>query len=192
MVSLAQAKTLGGIGSILVLLSIIPRAGGLLALVGLVLILVAVKYISDALEDKSIFNNMLISLILAIAGIIVGILFAAAVLISSFGEWRGEPSMIMGPRFYTILPALLLAIAPIWIFYIVSAIYLRKSYDTIASKLNIDIFRTAALVYLIGAVLSIVLIGFFLIFVAEILQAVAFFSIPEKEIQPSQPATQLA
>ncbi|VVB87826.1 Uncharacterised protein [uncultured archaeon] len=59
MSSLAQAKTLGEIGSILVLLAIIPFAGRAIGLVGLVLILVSVKYISDALADRSIFNNML-------------------------------------------------------------------------------------------------------------------------------------
>ncbi len=190
MSSLSQAKTLGGIGSILVLLSMIPYAGGVLGLVGFVLILVAVKYISDALTDKSIFSNMLVSVILAIIGLIVGILFAAAILFSYFGGFRAppDPSMFMGPHIYTFLKTLLLAIAPIWVFSIASAIFLRRSYDTIASKLKISMFSTAAVLFLIGAVLAIVLIGFIIIFVAEILQAVAFFSIPEQVPQPSQSA----
>src|SRR3990172_2592872 len=72
MSSLAQAKTLGGIGSILIILSVVPSAGPLLAIIGLVLVLVAVKYISDAVGDRSIFNNMIVAVVLAIVGLAVG------------------------------------------------------------------------------------------------------------------------
>jgi uncharacterized membrane protein len=191
MSSLAQAKTLGEIGSILVLLTIIPFAGRAIGLVGLVLILVSVKYISDVLADKSIFNNMLISIILAIVGIVIGIVLAAAVLVSFFRGFMMpfEPSVFMRPGFFsTYFTAFILALTPIWIFCIASAIFLKKSYDTIASKLNISMFSTAALLYLIGAVLVIVFIGVIIIFIAIILQAVAFFSIPEQLPQPPQPA----
>ena len=61
MVSLSDAKTLGGIGSILMLASI---AFGVLWIVGLILVLIAVKYISQVLEDRTVFNNLLISIIL--------------------------------------------------------------------------------------------------------------------------------
>ncbi|MCX9010647.1 MAG: DUF996 domain-containing protein [Candidatus Methanoperedens sp.] len=192
MSSLAQAKTLGEIGSILMLLTLIPYAGGAIRLVGLVLVLVSVKYISDALADKSIFKNMLISVILAIVGLIIGVIFAAAVFFSFYRGFTGpfEPSIFMHPRFFTFVTAFFLAIIPIWIFFIISAVFLKKSYDTIASKLNISMFRTSALLYLVGAVLVIVLVGFIIIFIAEILQAVAFFSMPEQMPQPSQPAVQ--
>jgi uncharacterized membrane protein len=66
MKTLSQAKTLGGIGSILILLSIVPYAGIIFSVVGFILVLVAVKDISDALADKSIFNNMIIAVILSI------------------------------------------------------------------------------------------------------------------------------
>lgn len=186
MSSLAQARTLGEIGSILILLTIIPYAGGAIGLVGLILILVSVKYISDVLADRSIFNNMLISVILAIVGLVIGIAFAVAIFLSFFRGFTAplEPSMFMHPRFFT---AFFVALVPIWIFYIISAIFLKRSYDTIASKLNIGMFRSAALIYLIGAILVIVFVGFIIVFIAEILQAIAFFSIPEQAPQPSQP-----
>ncbi len=189
MSSLAQAKTLGGIGSILLLVSFIPYAGGILGLIGLVLILIAVNYISEAFRDKSIFNNMLISVILAVVGVIVGVVLAFAFMFPFFRGFVApyDMSMFMAPRFLT---AILLFIIPVWIFYIASAIFLRKSYNAIASKLNINMFSTAASLYLIGAVLAIIFIGFILIFVAEILQVVAYFSIPDQATQPSQPAVQ--
>lgn len=191
MSSLAQAKTLGEIGSILMLLTFFPYAGGAIRLIGLVLVLVSIKYISDALADKSIFKNMLISVILAIVGLIIGIIYAAAVFFSFLGGFTEpfELSVFM-QRFFNFVTAFFFAIIPIWIFLIISAVFLKKSYDAIASKLNVGMFRTAALLYLVGAVLGIVLVGFIIIFIAEILQAVAFFSMPEQAPQPSQPAVQ--
>jgi uncharacterized membrane protein len=49
----------------------------------------------------------------------------------------------------------------------------------VATRLSVGMFRTAALLYLIGAVLTILHVGTLVIFVAEVLFAVAFFSIPE-------------
>ncbi len=46
-------------------------------------------------------------------------------------------------------------------------------------------FRTTALIFLIGAALLIIGIGAILIFVAGILQIVAFFSIPDQMPQPA-------
>ncbi len=75
---------------------------------------------------------------------------------------------------------------------IISAIFLRKSYEKIATHLNVNMFRTAALLYLIGAALVIVFgLGFILLFVAQILLIVAFFSIPD-QMPMAQPAAQPA
>ncbi|VVB95014.1 Uncharacterised protein [uncultured archaeon] len=187
--SLAQARTLGGIGSILILLAIIPIAGGVLFIVGLIMVLIAVKYISENVEDKTIFNNMLIAVILVIVGMIAG--FAVAIagkMFPFFGEFRPlyGPSMFMEPRMYPFFITFIIALVIVWVFCIGSAIFLRKSYTTVASKLNISMFGTVALLYLIGAILAIIFVGFVVIYVAEILQTVAFFSIVEKPQQPLQ------
>lgn len=187
--SLAQAKTLGGIGSILILLGIVPIAGVVLFIVGLIMVLMAVKYISETVEDKTIFNNMLIAVILAIVGIIAGLgVLIAGRLFPFFREFREPyyPWMFTEPRMYPFFTTLIIALVIVWVFYIGSAIFLRKTYTAVAAKLNISMFDTVALLYLIGAVLAIVLVGFIVIYVAEILQTVAFFSIVEKPQQPSQ------
>ena len=54
--SLAQVKTLGGVGSILAIMAIVPNVGFVLAIVGEILVLVAIKYISDALGDIMSYN----------------------------------------------------------------------------------------------------------------------------------------
>src|SRR5881398_1515805 len=85
MASLGQAKTLGGVGSILVLLSPIPTAGAVLSIVGFIMILIAVKYIADILGDQKIFNNMIIAVILAIIGIVVGVVVVLCAVYSLIG-----------------------------------------------------------------------------------------------------------
>ncbi len=61
--TLRDAKLFGGIGSILMLF--VP-------IVGQVLVIIAAKYISDATEDESIFQNVLYAMIFTIVGGIVG------------------------------------------------------------------------------------------------------------------------
>jgi uncharacterized membrane protein len=179
MASLNQAKTLGGVGSILMILALIPSVGWLVAIVGAILVLIAVKYISDVIEDKSVFNNYLISVILNILALAVGglVIFASfwpLIFGSISGGFTPELDII------TIIFTVIIALVVVWIFYIVSAIFLRKSFNTISSRLNISMFGTAALLYLIGAALMIVVIGFIIILIADILQIVAFFSISEQ------------
>src|SRR5437867_4884901 len=96
MASLGQAKSLGGVGSILVLIAgFIPSAGFVVAIIGFILILIAVKYVSDAFTDRTIFNNMIIAVILAILGFVA---FFVAVLgaIYSFVGIGGFSSFLAG------------------------------------------------------------------------------------------------
>jgi uncharacterized membrane protein len=52
-------------------------------------------------------------------------------------------------------------------------------------------FSTAGLLYLIGAATAVIGVGFVILFVAEILTAVAFFSLPETSplVAQLQPVT---
>jgi uncharacterized membrane protein len=178
--TVAQAKTLGGIGSIFTLLFIVPTVGWLLAFVGFILMLVAVKYIADSLGDQAIFNNMIISVIAAIAGVVIGGVFilgsALTFVMPSMGA--GVPTYTAGNMIGFLL-GVIVGLVVVWIAYIASAYFLRKSYNVIADRLGVGMFRTAALLYLIGAITVVILVGFAIIFVAEILQVVAFFSLPE-------------
>ena len=189
---LGEAKIFGGIGSILIILSAIPYGGFVIGIAGFVLVLIAVKYISDYLNDQKIFNNMLIAVILAIVGIVVAYMLIFGYFVASF---LNLGSMLQGTAtgpamgfFTTALLVILLSIVTAWIFMLISALFIRRSYIAIADKLGISLFNTVALLYLIGSALTIVLVGFIIIFIAEILQAVAFFSIEE---QPSSQASNI-
>lgn len=195
MPQLSQAKTMGGIGAILMLLGFVPAVGWVLGLAGCVLVLVAIKNVSETVADPSIFRNMIIAIALAVVGLLVGVaLILAAVFqaiglgmitpgVSGFAPPAGTPT---GGLIGIILGAIA-GLAVVWIVLIVSAIFVRKSYGSIATKLGVNMFRTAGLLYLLGAALTIVLVGFILILVAEVLNIVAFFSIPDQPPQMQQP-----
>lgn len=191
--TLSSAKTLGGVGSILILLFIVPAVGTVISIVGWILVIVSVKSISDALGDRKVFNQVLISAVLAIVGIAVG----ALVVFGSFLRFAGLNGMNMfhsnpgaitptSPGIGGLVVGVALGLVVIWVSFLISAVFLRRGYDTVSSRLGVKMFGTAALLYLIGAALTIVLVGLLLIFVAEILQIVAFFSIPE-EVPGQQP-----
>jgi uncharacterized membrane protein len=189
MASLGQAKTLGGVGSILVLLTPIPYAGPALAIAGFIMILVAVKYIADVVGDRKIFNDMIIAVVLAIVGIAVFAILVVGAIYSliGLGSYSYTPGTAPPSGFTAAIAAIIIGLVVIWVFYLVSSIFLKRSYDTIATRLNVGTFHTAGLLYLIGAATTIIFVGFIIVFVAQILQIVAFFSVPEQMPMGPQP-----
>ena len=185
--SLSEARILGGIGSILVILAPIPifPLGTALSLAGFVLVLIAVKFISDELRDRSIFINMLLAAVLTILGLILAtILLIAALAQLPFLEGFLQP-LIPIPRFtesavLNFIILLILALVTVATAYTASAFFLRRTFASIASGLKVEMFNTAAFIYLIGSLLVwVFFVGFLLIIVAQILQALAFFSLPD-------------
>lgn len=169
MATLSQAKTLGGVGSILIFIPFV-------SLIGYIFMIIAVKQISDDLQDKSIFDNILVAAITGIIGAFAGafIVFVSIGAIAKVSVTAGigaERGAFLG-----VLGGLLV----VWIFLVISAVFLRRSYDTMSEKLGVGTFNTAAMLYLVGAALTIVLVGFLILLIAEIVQAVAYFSIPDR------------
>lgn len=191
MASLSQAKTLGGVGSILVLLGAVPSVGFVLAIIGFILILVAVKNVSESINEPAIFNDIIIAVLMAIVGLVVfGVIVVAAIFsflsVGNIGTVTtgNVPSGVLGA-----VGLLIVGLVVVWVFYLVSAIFLRRGYDKIGTRLNVNMFHITGLLYLIGAALTIVIVGFLIILIAEILQIVAFFSIPD-HLPPSTPPQQ--
>ena len=162
MATLSQAKVLGGVGSILVFIPFV-------SIIGYILMIVAVRDIANELQDRSIFNNVLIAALTGIVGALAGafVIFAGVV---------GSVFTVGVSAIFGVITGLLI----VWIFLIISAMFLRRAYDTMSRRLGVNTFGTAATFYFIGAILTIVLVGFLLLFIAEILQAIAYFSIPDQ------------
>lgn len=176
MAALEQARILGGIGSILMLLAIVPLAGPILAIIGFILVLIAIKHISDHTGDRSIFNNYLIAVIVGVIAMVVGAVMGFAGLFGGFGLMGAGAPMI---GLTGMLLSMIAVLAVIWILEVIAAIFIRRSFTSIASALNVKMFSTAALLYLIGAILIIAFgVGGIILLVALILQVIAFFRIP--------------
>ena len=134
MPTISQAKTYGGVGSILVLLAFIPTVGWILSVIGFILTLLAVKYISDDLHDNTIFNNMIIAVVISIiAFIVVGVIVAASLFgFIGFGRAAG----FVAPALGVFIVSLIAGLAVGWILLVVSSYFLRKAYNTIAARLE--------------------------------------------------------
>ena len=195
MSSISDAKVLGGIGAILVLLAAVPNVGWLLGIAGFVMILLAIRNVSQAVGDNKIYNNMLTAVILGIGAIAVGTVTVVGAVfhVLEMGSFVGShfvlaPHIAVGDWFglaVTVVGGLL----AVWGLLVASVVFVRRSYGSMASKLNVKMFDTAGLLYLIGAATTIIGVGFFVILVAEILLAVSFFSIAEQPgIAKVQPA----
>jgi uncharacterized membrane protein len=192
---------MGGVGSILVLLSFVPVVGFLFGLAGLVMVLLAVKRIYEAVKDREIFHNVLMAVILQIVGsaisvfVVMGSFFAfvgSQAMMAPFGSsfnGFGGPGILGAGAVMAVLGSLLAGLIAIWIILIIAARFLRKGYEGIADKTGTRTFRTVGRWYYYGAWLMIILVGFVLILIAWILQIVAFFSLPESP--PSQPTIEV-
>jgi len=198
-------KTLGGIGAILMFVGSIPFAGaatGIISFVGFILVLLALSGFAKTYNEKGIFNNFVYSIIACIVGVAAAAsvaLVAALTTLKDFlyqiyPSWNGNWSNLAGLTPNTaninvsaILPLiadLIVVLVVVWITAIVVAFFVRKSLKILSAKTNVGLFSTAALLLLIGAFLTIALIGFLLIWVATLLIAIAFFQIKPHPEQP--------
>jgi len=186
---LNNAKIIGGIGALLTLIGIlIPSFGFFISVVGFILVFVAVKYISDEVKDKSIFNNFLYFFIT----IIIAVVVAAAILTITFIEAGGitfinelqslaySDPMTIWDTIQPLFTGFIATLVIFWILMIISIIFLKKSYDKITEYTKVKWFSTAGLIFLIGAVTLIILIGFVIILIGIIIEIIAYFSLPDK------------
>jgi uncharacterized membrane protein len=201
--TLQSNKTLGGVGALLMVISPFLVSGFtlLVGLVGLILVLIAVKGLSDHYKEASIFNNTLYGVILSIVGVVVFVaaLFVTAVSFftnvlgielstafsdpTAFSNIDWTEAMILD-NLMSHVAALVGSLVILFIFVVVATIFYRKSLTTLAEKTGVGRFGTAGLLLLIGAVLTIIAIGFLLIWIALILLTAAFFQIRAEPTQP--------
>jgi len=198
-------KWIGGIGTLLFIIGCVaffsPVVGGLLELIGLILILVALNGFADYYKEKGIFNNALYSIIILIVGVVITagiVIFVAVDFLESLGldltNWQSFQSvdwasLMTLDKILDLVGNLIIALVVIFIILIIAMLFLRKSLDLLAVKTGVKMFGTTGLIFLIGAVFTIVLIGFILIFVALILLMISFFSIKIPALTPEIPQT---
>jgi uncharacterized membrane protein len=199
--TLETSKNLGGVGAILMVIgffgTFVPYAG-ILELIGLILLLIGLKGLADYYHEGGIFNNALYAIIIGIVGAVVAVaaivVTAVAVLLdmgidlANVSDWSTFGADFAS-RFtdlsalWGLIGAVVLGLVILFVVAIVAAIFFRKSLTTLSAKTGVGLFATAGLLMLIGAVLTIIIIGVLIIWIALILIAVAFF---QTKAQPAQ------
>ena len=202
---LQTSKNLGGVGALLLfigpLLSFGHFLAGLIPLIGFILVLIALKSFADHYKDAGIFNNALYGFITTIVGIVLALgAFVATALsvVADLGitDWTSATDWTTVltaetalDSLLTLLGGVIIAFIVLFAFAILTALLYRKSLGILASKSGVGLFGTAGLLLLIGAVLTIIVIGFLLIWISFLLIAIAFFSMKPTAVEPQPSPT---
>jgi len=149
-----------------------------LGIVGVILLLVGLKGLADAYRDESIFKNAIYALIFEVAanGAFLFIFFGAV--FNALRRW-----VLGGGGFLALLSGFGLALAAATILLTVGAYFYRKSFIALSARSREHLFEVSGLLLLIGAILTIILIGRFVTLAAWMVAAVAFFTIKPPPIQ---------
>ncbi len=205
--TLESNRNLGGIGAILLIVGTLAFFVQpyllIVGLVGIILMLVALRGLADYYKERGIFNNALYAFIALVVG--VGVTFAGLVYLLFYttfltdlvsivypgfnGDWASLPNMTPNTNIdpTAILPfvgTVLSILAIVWIFGIIASFFAWRSLKGLSSRSSVGLFSTAGILLLIGAFLTIVVIGLILMWIAVLLMAVAFFQLKP---QPEQP-----
>lgn len=185
--SFQYGKTLAAEGSLLLLLGLVPYVGWVLGIIGVVLLLKGLKELSNYYQDNEIYENSLTGVKYYIVALIAA---AAAIVAITLGVWTAtgftfQQNFVMTAGFAASLIAFFAALVIAFIFYILAASHLRRTFNALAQKSGEHSFETAGILLWVGALLTIVFVGLLLIFVAWIFAVVSFFSM--KAPQQQQP-----
>jgi uncharacterized membrane protein len=200
------SKNMAGIGAILLFAGILPYANTFFALplIGLILLLIGLKGLSEYYNEPGIFNNTLYGTITAIAGIGVVAAVAFFALVGVFNEifptWNGDWTTLSSMvtqidvtnitfnQISSYVGLLLLDFVLAFVFALIFALLIRKSMNQLSTKSQIGLFASTGTVMLIGGVLTIILVGYVILWIAMLLFAIALFQ--AKPPMPPQPQQQ--
>ena len=190
------SKNLSAIGALLILIG--PVAGlvvsfsGVVSLIGIILLLIGLKGLAGYYNEDGIFNNALYSMIIAIVGAVVSVGVIAVSAFSALADlgidwaniddWANIGSDVstiftdfdLG-AIMSLVGALLIGLLILFIVFIIAMYFLRKSMNQLSEKSGINLFGTAGILMLVGAVIP--LIGLLLIWIGFLLATIAFFQI---------------
>jgi uncharacterized membrane protein len=204
--TLETSKILGGIGSLLMLIGVVPYISsyGVLEIVGLILVMIALYDLSKYYSEGGIFNNALYGIIFGIAGAVVSAAVVFVVVLSSltdfmygiFPNWNGDwaalsgltpdPSNIDIGNMAPFIAGIFTVLVVLWAFSILVAFFFRRSLGTLSQKSDIGLFSTTGLLLLIGALLIIIFgVGLILIWISALLLAIAFFQLKPAQEEPT-------
>jgi uncharacterized membrane protein len=148
--SLDSGKHLASIGSIFLVIPV-----PFLSIVGIIMVLIGMKNLSQAYNDESIWKNTLYAVIFGIIAIIASGLALPSLF---FGGIFSTAALGLGDAsgFLGFLAGMIIFLFVAFIFYLIEAIYIRRTFDSLANKSGVGLFRTGGTPLLFGAILTIV------------------------------------
>jgi uncharacterized membrane protein len=182
-VNFEYSKTLAGEGAILLLLSLIPYIGWVLGIVGVVLLIRAMKEFSNYYQDETIYQNALTGVKFYIIAIIAAAVSGVAITLGIWSATGFNPVFVLTAGFGIGLVAFIGGLVIAFIFYILAASNLKRTFETLAKKSGENSFNTAASLLWIGSILTIFVIGLLLILIAWIFATIGFFSMKSRQYQ---------
>ncbi|MCL1977868.1 MAG: DUF996 domain-containing protein [Candidatus Bathyarchaeota archaeon] len=204
--NLETSKLLGGIGALLMFLGgitlYIGYYFGILEIVGIILVLLSLHSLANFYGNRGIFNNALFGVLAAVIGAIISVVVTVVAVLASlkdflyqvFPGWDGNYASLQNltpdtanfdPSTVTaFLIGILLVLVVVWVFAIISAFFVRRSLKELSVRSGSGLFATAGLLMLIGAVLTVILIGVILVWISALILAIAFFTMKEPEPVP--------
>jgi uncharacterized membrane protein len=208
------SKNSAGIGALLLFLAFAANNTfyGALPIIGAILVLWGMKGLAEHYREPGVFNNALYTFIAIIAGLITAPVlisyalydmllqlhiitadyfgFLRGIANGSFTTWFSDLANVNWQNIDTsilfrFVGYLFLSALVLFIVALIAAIFMRKALKLLKEETGIALFGTTGTVLLLGAVLTIIIIGVALIWIAAIMLAVAFFSIREPSAQPA-------
>jgi uncharacterized membrane protein len=206
--NLGSSKILGGIGALLMFIGIFLfstiTALVIVELVGAILILVGLHGLGTHYQDSGIFKKALYGVIIAIVGAVIAAVIGLTIILANitpllyqmYPGWDGNWASLSGmtpdtsaftagnfdlSTFMPFFIGLIAVLVIMWIVAIIASFFIRSSLKSVSAKSNVGLFGTAGLLMLIGAFLTIIIIGLVLIWIAALLLAIAFFQIKQSE-----------
>jgi len=144
-------------------------------------LLLSIFKLASILKNKKIFNYFLIYFFIIVLPFIFVEILRSTLWVSEKGYF-GESvrDSILGFTFSWGLWVFLLFFLLMYPLSILGKYFLKKSFEIIAEKTKLDLFKTAGNFHFISAILYIILVGFLLETVAYVLTIIAFFSLPDE------------
>ena len=174
---------MAGIGTLLLVFMAVPIVG----IIGILLLIIGLKGLSEYYKDNDIYQS-------AIWGVIYGIIGIIALSIGLFGSVISSmfSSIAAGPGIAALFGLLvfILVLLTAFVFFLLMAMKFRKCFNILADRSGEQLFRTAGTLLIIGAILTIILVGVVLLFIAWLLATIAFFSLRPKSYSSSYVSTQ--
>lgn len=181
-------KLLGGWGYIVAIVfgiigGFLPF-GGIVGLVGAILVFIAFVLAAGELGKPDIRTNAIIALVLDIAaGIVFFIFIGASVLTLVFHH--GSAGALAGFTGGMIAGGIIM-----WILWIFASWFWYRASASLGDASDQSLFKTGGLLIFIGAITVVVIgLGFIVILIGEIMQTIAFFSVPDKQAPAATPAS---